>query len=110
MAHLDVGHDQDDRPVTADPNERVGLEASRAGCVRFAASERQKFIEKNALPIYDGSQEYCLWLGCMGSYDPQGREIVLALAIGWMVLGYRVLQRLSEAPREERVALNEAAL
>ena len=46
----------------------------------FAASERQKFIEKNALPIYDGSQEYCLWLGCMGSYDPQGREIVLALA------------------------------
>jgi Fe-S oxidoreductase len=46
----------------------------------FAASERQKFIEKAALPIYDGTQEYCLWLGCMGSYDPQGREIVLALA------------------------------
>jgi Fe-S oxidoreductase len=46
----------------------------------FAASERQKFIEKSALPIYDGTQEYCLWLGCMGSYDPQGREIVLALA------------------------------
>ena len=45
----------------------------------FAASERQKFIEKNELPIYDGSQEYCLWLGCMGAYDPQGREIVLAL-------------------------------
>ena len=46
----------------------------------FAASERQKFIEKNQLPFYDGSQEYCLWLGCMGAYDPQGREIVLALA------------------------------
>jgi Fe-S oxidoreductase len=45
----------------------------------FAASERQKFIEKNELPIYDGTQEYCLWLGCMGSYDPQGREIVLSL-------------------------------
>lgn len=45
----------------------------------FAASERQKFIEKSALPIYDGSQEYCLWLGCMGAYDPQGRDIVLAL-------------------------------
>jgi len=45
----------------------------------FAASERQKFIEKNALPMFDGSQEYCLWLGCMGAYDPQGREIVLAL-------------------------------
>jgi Fe-S oxidoreductase len=46
----------------------------------FASSERQKFIEKNNLPIYDGTQEYCLWLGCMGAYDPQGREIVLALA------------------------------
>jgi Fe-S oxidoreductase len=46
----------------------------------FPASERSKFIEKNALPIYDGTQEYCLWLGCMGAYDPQGREIVVALA------------------------------
>jgi Fe-S oxidoreductase len=45
----------------------------------FAAGERQKFIEKNELPIFDGSQEYCLWLGCMGGNDPQGREIVLAL-------------------------------
>ncbi len=46
----------------------------------FPASERQKFVEKNQLPYYDGTQEYCLWLGCMGAYDPQGREIVLALA------------------------------
>jgi Fe-S oxidoreductase len=46
----------------------------------FPPSERQSFIEKNGLPIYDGAQEYCLWLGCMGAYDPQGREIVLALA------------------------------
>jgi Fe-S oxidoreductase len=45
----------------------------------FPASERRTFIEKNGLPIYDDSQEYCLWLGCMGAYDPQGREIVLAL-------------------------------
>jgi len=46
----------------------------------FPANERQKFIEKNELPFFDGSQEYCLWMGCMGAYDPQGREIVLALA------------------------------
>lgn len=45
----------------------------------FPSSERQKFIEKNEIPIFDGTQEYCLWLGCMGSYDPQGREIVLSL-------------------------------
>ena len=46
----------------------------------FASSERQKFIDKHSLPVFDGTQEYCLWLGCMGAYDPHGREIVLALA------------------------------
>jgi Fe-S oxidoreductase len=45
----------------------------------MSAAERDKFVEKSALPIFDGTQEYCLWLGCMGGYDPQGREIVLAL-------------------------------
>jgi Fe-S oxidoreductase len=45
----------------------------------MASNERTKFIEKNAIPIYDGTQEYCLWLGCMGAYDPAGRETVLAL-------------------------------
>ena len=34
---------------------------------------------RTQLPIYDGTQEYCLWLGCMGAYDPPGREIILAL-------------------------------
>jgi Fe-S oxidoreductase len=46
----------------------------------LSATERDKFVEKNALPLFDGSQEYCLWLGCMGAYDPHGREIILALA------------------------------
>jgi Fe-S oxidoreductase len=45
----------------------------------MASGERQKFIEKSGLPIYDGTQEYCLWLGCMGAYDPAGRETVLSL-------------------------------
>ncbi|MGB6744093.1 MAG: (Fe-S)-binding protein [Terracidiphilus sp.] len=45
----------------------------------IAATERDKFVEKNALPIFDGTQEYCLWLGCMGGYDPKGREIILSL-------------------------------
>jgi Fe-S oxidoreductase len=46
----------------------------------FSSTERDKFVQKQALPIFDGSQEYCLWLGCMGAYDPQGREIVASLA------------------------------
>ena len=46
----------------------------------MSAAERDKFIQKQEFPIFDGSQEYCLWLGCMGAYDPQGREIVAAFA------------------------------
>jgi len=41
--------------------------------------ERDKFLKKAELPLYDGSQDYLLWMGCMGSYDPTGREIVTAL-------------------------------
>lgn len=44
------------------------------------ASERDKFIQKAGLPYFDGTQEYLLWLGCMGAYDPRGREIVEALS------------------------------
>ncbi|MBI3678885.1 MAG: (Fe-S)-binding protein [Acidobacteria bacterium] len=46
----------------------------------FSASEREKFIRKQQFPVYDGAQEHCLWLGCMGALDPQGREIIIALA------------------------------
>jgi Fe-S oxidoreductase len=46
----------------------------------FSSSEREKFIQKQQFPIFDGSQEYCLWLGCMGGYDPQGREIIASFA------------------------------
>jgi Fe-S oxidoreductase len=63
-----------------DYGTKLFLNLERNGnAMGFASGERQKFIEKSALPIYDGSQEYCLWLGCMGAYDPRGREIVLAL-------------------------------
>ncbi len=46
----------------------------------MSTMERDKFIEKQAFPIFDGSQEYCLWLGCMGGYDPKGREIIADFA------------------------------
>lgn len=41
--------------------------------------ERQRLLAELDLPLYDGSQEICLWLGCMGAYDPKGREIVGSL-------------------------------
>jgi len=61
----------------------------------FSSTERDKFIAKERLPIFDGSQEYCLWLGCMGAYDPQGREIIAAFAHVMRHLGttFGVLQK-----------------
>ena len=61
----------------------------------FSSAEREKFIAKEQLPIYDGTQEYCLWLGCMGAYDPQGREIIAAFARVMKHLGttFGVLQK-----------------
>lgn len=45
----------------------------------LAASEREKFVKKAELPLFDGTQDYCLWLGCMGSMDTRGKEIIEAL-------------------------------
>lgn len=53
----------------------------------LSATERDKFIQKQAFPIFDGSQEYCLWLGCMGGYDPKGREIIADFARVMRYLG-----------------------
>ncbi|HXE06416.1 MAG TPA: (Fe-S)-binding protein [Acidobacteriaceae bacterium] len=44
------------------------------------AGERDRFLARESLPIFDGTQEYCLWLGCMGAYDPRGREIIADFA------------------------------
>jgi Fe-S oxidoreductase len=46
----------------------------------FSSNERDKFVQKQEFPTYDGTQDYCLWLGCMGAYDPRGREIVVSFA------------------------------
>jgi Fe-S oxidoreductase len=61
----------------------------------FSSAERDKFIAKEQLAIFDGTQEYCLWLGCMGAYDPQGREIIAAFASVMQHLGttFGVLQK-----------------
>jgi Fe-S oxidoreductase len=61
----------------------------------MSATDRDKFIEKQALPIFDGTQEYCLWLGCMGGYDPKGREIISAFArvMNYLGTSYGVLRK-----------------
>jgi Fe-S oxidoreductase len=61
----------------------------------MSASDRDKFIQKQQFPIFDGSQEYCLWLGCMGGYDPKGREIVadFARVMNYLGTSYGVLRK-----------------
>ncbi len=61
----------------------------------MAHSEREKFVAREELPIFDGSQEYCLWLGCMGGYDPKGREIIRSFVQVMRYLGasYGVLRK-----------------
>jgi Fe-S oxidoreductase len=55
------------------------------------SSERDKFIKAQQaiqpFPLFDGTQEYCLWLGCMGGYDPKGREIIADFARVMTFLG-----------------------
>lgn len=61
----------------------------------FSSGERDKFVQKQEFPLFDGTQEYCLWLGCMGAYDPQGREIIASFAQVMRHLGtsYGVLRK-----------------
>ena len=75
---------------------KLFLNLERQGnAMGFSASEREKFVAKQQFPIFDGSQEYCLWLGCMGAYDPRGREIIEAFAAVMRHLGtsFGVLKR-----------------
>ena len=40
---------------------------------------RRKFVETEGFPVFDGSQEWLLWLGCGCSYDPHGQETARAM-------------------------------
>ena len=67
---------------------KLFLQLERNGnALGFSQNERDKFLAKQEFPVFDGSQEYCLWLGCMGAYDPKGREIVAAFATVMKHLG-----------------------
>ncbi len=65
--------------TTTAPSSSSPSSAAR-NALGMSAAERDKFIQKQELPIFDGTQEYCLWLGCMGGYDPKGREIIADFA------------------------------
>jgi Fe-S oxidoreductase len=71
-----------------DHGTKLFLNLERHGnAMGFSPAERDKFIAKEELPIFDGTQDYCLWLGCMGAYDPRGREIIASFAAVMKHLG-----------------------
>jgi Fe-S oxidoreductase len=61
----------------------------------LSPTDRDKFIQRQGLPLFDGTQEYCLWLGCMGGYDPKGREIIadFARVMNYLGTSYGVLRK-----------------
>ncbi len=79
-----------------DYGTKLFLNLERNGnALGFSSTERQKFIDKQQFPIFDGTQEYCLWLGCMGGYDPKGREIMVDFSrvMGHLGTTYGVLRK-----------------
>jgi Fe-S oxidoreductase len=44
-----------------------------------AQETRRKLLESAGFPLFDGSQEWLLWLGCGLSYDPHGQEVARAM-------------------------------
>ena len=72
------GHVRDEAVSGArEERQRTGAERDGAGQVCGEAG----------FPIFDGTQEFCLWLGCMGGYDPKGREIIADFARVMRYLG-----------------------
>ncbi|MCB9385029.1 MAG: 4Fe-4S dicluster domain-containing protein [Bryobacterales bacterium] len=40
---------------------------------------RRKLVEGDAFPVFDGSQQWLLWLGCGCNYDPHGNDVARAM-------------------------------
>jgi Fe-S oxidoreductase len=40
---------------------------------------RRKLLESEGFPLFDGSQEWLLWLGCGCNYDPHGNDVARAM-------------------------------
>jgi Fe-S oxidoreductase len=59
----------------------------------IAQDTRQKLIESNQFPIFNGKQEWMFWLGCGLSFDPHGQAVAVAMkqvldsaGVSWGVL------------------------
>ena len=79
-------------------NERVSelftaMERAPHNPWKVSHDVRAKFIEAEQFPIFDGTADWLLWLGCGNSYDPHGQNVARAMAkilnaagVSWGVL------------------------
>ncbi len=79
-------------------NERVSelftaMERAPHNPWKVSHDVRAKFIEAEQFPIFDGTADWLLWLGCGNSYDPHGQDVARAMAkilnaagVSWGVL------------------------
>ena len=70
---------------------------------------RRKLVEEDAFPIYDGTQQWLLWLGCGCNYDPHGNDVARAMQKIFDAAGatWGVLERESCCGEPARRAGNE---
>ena len=79
-------------------NERVSelftaMERAPHNPWKVSHDTRARFIEAEQFPIFDGTADWLLWLGCGNSYDPHGQDVARAMAkilnaagVSWGVL------------------------
>lgn len=78
FAPEDYEHDYPPAPVRDGGEDPVGATGNIFG---EDPSSRERFIEKNDLPIYDPEEHEVLFvLGCQGSYSPDAQHVVVATA------------------------------
>jgi Fe-S oxidoreductase len=75
----------------------------------IAHDTRQKLIETNQFPIFDGKQEWLFWLGCGLSFDPHGQTVAVAMKkiLGAAGVSWGVLARETCCGEPARRAGNE---
>ena len=76
---------------------------------RVGHDVRAKLVEGEKFPLFDGSQQWLLWLGCGNSYDPHGQDVARAMKkiLDASQLSWGVLERETCCGEPARRAGNE---
>lgn len=61
------------------PDLFAAMERSPHNAWGASRQTRDKLLADDAFPVFDGSQEWLLWVGCGCSYDPHGQDVARSL-------------------------------